>query len=235
MCRHTKAQTTPLIKSSLQKSLGKKNIDQRGSQGAYSNSGGAAEIQSSEGRVYSGTAMSARSTDLAFREDVAIRKQLLIECAVYHTAKEGGRRWAHGVSIIMWGGCFSSAWTVKTFSIEEDRGSHQTQEIQLEAADNLRQGRTFTLQTDNNPKYTARATMERFKAHSWVRMAQSKPRPTLYPIVNLWQDFASWKSYIIFLSLLFFGLEYKIWIATMWQNEGNIEGVQILLQGTVDV
>lgn len=33
--------------------------------------------------------MGARPTDLALREDVAIRKQLLIECAVYHTAKEG--------------------------------------------------------------------------------------------------------------------------------------------------
>lgn len=73
---HNKAHH-PLIKSSatnrLQKSPGQKSIDQRSSQGAHGNSGGAAEIQSSDGRGCLETAILSlhRSLREALRERVA--------------------------------------------------------------------------------------------------------------------------------------------------------------------
>ena len=76
------------------------------------------------------------------------------------TVKDGGG------SIMLWG-CFSSAGTGKLVRVDGKMGGAKYRAILegnlLESAIDLRLGRRFTFQQDNNPKHTARATME------WLR------------------------------------------------------------------
>uniref|UniRef100_A0A803JA48 Tc1-like transposase DDE domain-containing protein n=1 Tax=Xenopus tropicalis TaxID=8364 RepID=A0A803JA48_XENTR len=82
---------------------------------------------------------------------------------------------------MLWG-CFSSAGTGKLVRVDGKmdgaKYSAILEENLLESAKDLRLGRRFTFQQDNDPKHKARATMEWFKTkHIHVlRMAQSKSR-----------------------------------------------------------
>ncbi|KAJ7335926.1 hypothetical protein JRQ81_013867 [Phrynocephalus forsythii] len=71
-----------------------------------------------------------------------------------------------GGSIMPWG-CFSSAGTGKLVRIDGkmDGAKYRAilEENLLESAKDLRLGRRFTFQQDNDPKDKARATMEWFK------------------------------------------------------------------------
>ena len=71
-----------------------------------------------------------------------------------------------GGSIILWG-CFSSAGTGRLVRIEAKMNGEKYREILDEnlpqRAQDLRPGRRFTFQQDNDPKHTAKTTQE------WLR------------------------------------------------------------------
>ena len=60
------------------------------------------------------------------------------------------------------------------------------EENPLESAKDLRLGQRFTFQQDNEPKHTARATMEWFRSKNMHVLEW--PSPDLNPLENPWQD-----------------------------------------------
>ena len=71
-----------------------------------------------------------------------------------------------GGSIMLWG-FFSAAWTGRLVGIEAKMNRAKYREILdenlLQSAQDLRLGKRFTFQQDNNPKHTAKTTQE------WLR------------------------------------------------------------------
>ena len=70
----------------------------------------------------------------------------------------------HGCGSMMLCGCFSAAGTGRLFRVEGKMNRAKCREILNEnlpkSAQDLRLGRRFTFQQDNNPKHTAKTTQE---------------------------------------------------------------------------
>ncbi|MGH0128342.1 UNVERIFIED_CONTAM: hypothetical protein FKN15_055768 [Acipenser sinensis] len=89
---------------------------------------------------------------------------------------------------MLWG-CFSLAGTGKLVRIEGMMDGAKYREILegnlFQSFRDLRLGRQFTFQQDNDPNYTAKATLEWFKGKHLNVLEWPSQSPDLNPIENL--------------------------------------------------
>jgi hypothetical protein len=82
---------------------------------------------------------------------------------------------------MLWG-CFSAARTGRLVRIEGTLNGAKYRKILdenlLQSGNNLRQGRRFTFQQDNDPKHTAKATLEWLQNNN-VKVLVTQPKPRL--------------------------------------------------------
>uniref|UniRef100_A0A8C5R0D3 Transposase n=1 Tax=Leptobrachium leishanense TaxID=445787 RepID=A0A8C5R0D3_9ANUR len=101
------------------------------------------------------------------------------------TVKHGGG------SIMLWG-CFASAGTGKLQRVQGTMNSLQYQEILddnvMQSVTNLRLGRRWTFQQDNDPKHTSKSTRAWLQIKGWNILECPSQSPDLNPIENLWWD-----------------------------------------------